>query len=135
MGETFRLDLDGTAIAGRYIDLDTPHRMIDGISSLVFALIQAPDKGCGAPLTIYAFVVSFLVLALFVVWELHTDEPMHDITFFGTQPSAPGAAACCSQAQHRSDLRTSLRVRPARPEAGGPQAARPAPADLTQLAD
>jgi len=55
---------------------------IVGISLLVFALIQAPDKGWGAPQTIGAFVVSFLVLALFVVWELHSDEPMLDITFF-----------------------------------------------------
>ncbi len=87
--------------------------MIDGISSLVFALIQAPDKGCGAPLTICAFVVSFLVLALFVVWELHTDEPMHDITFFRNPTFSTGAAACCSQAQHRSDLRRCRQVRSA----------------------
>ena len=28
VGETFRLDLDGTAIAGRYIEVDPPHRML-----------------------------------------------------------------------------------------------------------
>ena len=28
MGETFHLDLDGTAIAGRYIEVDPPHRML-----------------------------------------------------------------------------------------------------------
>ena len=27
-GETFRLDLDGTAIVGRYIEVDPPHRML-----------------------------------------------------------------------------------------------------------
>jgi uncharacterized protein YndB with AHSA1/START domain len=27
-GETFHLDLDGTAIAGRYIEVDAPHRML-----------------------------------------------------------------------------------------------------------
>ena len=28
VGETFLLDLDGTAIAGRYIEVDPPHRML-----------------------------------------------------------------------------------------------------------
>jgi uncharacterized protein YndB with AHSA1/START domain len=28
VGETFRLDLDGTVIAGRYIEVDPPHRML-----------------------------------------------------------------------------------------------------------
>lgn len=27
-GETFHLDLDGTIIAGRYIEVDPPHRML-----------------------------------------------------------------------------------------------------------
>jgi uncharacterized protein YndB with AHSA1/START domain len=29
-GEAFRLDLDGTVIAGRYIDVDPPHRLLIG---------------------------------------------------------------------------------------------------------
>lgn len=28
VGETFRLDLDGTTILGRYIEVDPPHRML-----------------------------------------------------------------------------------------------------------
>ncbi len=28
VGETFHLDLDGTAIAGRYMEVDPPHRML-----------------------------------------------------------------------------------------------------------
>ncbi len=28
VGETFHLDLDGTAIAGRYIEVDPPHRVL-----------------------------------------------------------------------------------------------------------
>lgn len=28
VGETFQLDLDGTVIAGRYIEVDPPHRML-----------------------------------------------------------------------------------------------------------
>jgi EmrB/QacA subfamily drug resistance transporter len=64
---------------------------IVGISSLVFALIQAPDKGWAAPQTIGAFVVSFVVLALFVAWELHTDEPMLDMRFFRNPSFSTGS--------------------------------------------
>jgi uncharacterized protein YndB with AHSA1/START domain len=28
VGETFHLDLDGTAIAGHYVEVDPPHRML-----------------------------------------------------------------------------------------------------------
>jgi uncharacterized protein YndB with AHSA1/START domain len=28
MGETFHLDVDGAAIAGRYVDVDPPHRLV-----------------------------------------------------------------------------------------------------------
>lgn len=28
VGETFHLDLDGTAIVGRYVEVDPPHRML-----------------------------------------------------------------------------------------------------------
>jgi uncharacterized protein YndB with AHSA1/START domain len=30
VGETFQIDLDGTAFAGRYIEVDPPHRMLLG---------------------------------------------------------------------------------------------------------
>ncbi len=64
---------------------------IVGISSLVFALIQAPDKGWGAPQTVGAFVVSFVVLALFVLWELHTEVPMLDMRFFKNPSFSTGS--------------------------------------------
>jgi EmrB/QacA subfamily drug resistance transporter len=53
-----------------------------GISSLVYGLIEAPSKGWTSPSTIVALGVAVLVLALFVAWELHTEEPMLDIHFF-----------------------------------------------------
>jgi EmrB/QacA subfamily drug resistance transporter len=55
---------------------------IVGISSLVYGLIQAPDKGWSSTETIAAFVISALVLTLFVVWESRVDEPMLDMTYF-----------------------------------------------------
>jgi EmrB/QacA subfamily drug resistance transporter len=55
---------------------------IVGISTLVYALIEAPTNGWGSTTTLTAFTISFLVLALFAAWELHTDEPMLDMRFF-----------------------------------------------------
>jgi EmrB/QacA subfamily drug resistance transporter len=55
---------------------------IIGIVSLVYGLIEAPDKGWGSPSTLIAFAVGAVVLAGFVSWELHVDEPMLDIRFF-----------------------------------------------------
>ena len=53
-----------------------------GISSLVYALIEAPDKGWGSTVTLSAFAIALVVLSAFVAWELHRDEPMLDIRYF-----------------------------------------------------
>jgi EmrB/QacA subfamily drug resistance transporter len=53
-----------------------------GISSLVYALIEAPDKGWGSTVTLSAFAIALAVLGAFVTWELHRDEPMLDIRYF-----------------------------------------------------
>jgi EmrB/QacA subfamily drug resistance transporter len=55
---------------------------IIGIVSIVYGLIEAPDKGWAAPVTLAAFALGIVVLAAFVAWELHHDEPMLDIRFF-----------------------------------------------------
>jgi EmrB/QacA subfamily drug resistance transporter len=55
---------------------------IVGISGLVYALIEAPDKGWLSPNTVAAFALGLVVVALFVVWEMRTDEPMLDMTYF-----------------------------------------------------
>ena len=55
---------------------------IVGISTLVYGLIEAPDKGWAAPVTLGAFAIAVVVLTLFVLWELHVDEPMLDMRFF-----------------------------------------------------
>ncbi len=55
---------------------------IVGVSTLVFGLIQAPEKGWTAPTTLMAFGVAAIVLTAFVFWELHTNTPMLDMHFF-----------------------------------------------------
>ena len=52
-------------------------------SSLVYGLIEAPDNGLGrAPRRSPRSRVAVVVLALFVLWELHVDEPMLDMRYF-----------------------------------------------------
>jgi EmrB/QacA subfamily drug resistance transporter len=55
---------------------------IAGIVSLVYGLIEAPDEGWLSPITLVAFGAAAVLLFLFVMWELHVDEPMLDMRFF-----------------------------------------------------
>ena len=55
---------------------------IIGIVALVYGLIEAPDKGWSSAATLGAFAVAIVVLAMFVAWELHVDEPMLDMHYF-----------------------------------------------------
>ena len=55
---------------------------IVGISALVYALIEAPDKGWGSSSTLIAFFVGAIVLVAFVMWERRVKEPMLDMGYF-----------------------------------------------------
>jgi EmrB/QacA subfamily drug resistance transporter len=55
---------------------------IIGIVALVYGLIEAPDKGWGAPSTLASFAVGIVVLVLFVLWERACEEPMLDVRYF-----------------------------------------------------
>ncbi len=65
---------------------------IVGISTLVYGLIEAPDKGWGAPVTLASFAIAAVVLTIFVFWELHVDEPMLDIRFFRNASFSTGSS-------------------------------------------
>ena len=53
-----------------------------GIATLVYALIEAPDKGWADVDTIGAFGLALVVLTLFALWELRKRDPMLDIRYF-----------------------------------------------------
>lgn len=63
---------------------------IVGIGSLVYGLIEAPDRGWGSPVTLAAFLVAAAAIAVFVWWELRIDEPMLDIRYFRKPAFAVG---------------------------------------------
>ena len=50
--------------------------------ALLYAIIQAPEKGWLATDVVVAFGASLVLLAVFAWWETHTKEPMIDVRVF-----------------------------------------------------
>jgi EmrB/QacA subfamily drug resistance transporter len=55
---------------------------IAGLSALLYAIIEGPSKGWTATSTLTFFVIGGLLTATFFVWEIRSDHPMLDLTFF-----------------------------------------------------
>ena len=55
---------------------------IVGLVSLIYGIIEAPSHGWTSPQTLATFAIAAVVLAAFAVWELRSDHPMLDVTFF-----------------------------------------------------
>lgn len=55
---------------------------IAALMSIVYALIEAPDRGWTAPLTLGVAALGFALLGVFVWWERRSDHPMLDVQFF-----------------------------------------------------
>jgi EmrB/QacA subfamily drug resistance transporter len=55
---------------------------IVALGSLLWAVIEAPDKGWTSPTILATFAVGAILVALFFVWELRSSHPMLDMSFF-----------------------------------------------------
>lgn len=55
---------------------------IIGLVALVYAIISAGEFGWTSGNVIAAFIIAFVVLALFVIWELRSPNAMLPMTFF-----------------------------------------------------
>ncbi len=55
---------------------------IAALGSLLWAIIEGPSKGWGAPEIVAGFVIGSVVLVAFLLWELHSSHPMLDMHFF-----------------------------------------------------
>lgn len=53
-----------------------------GLTSIVYAIIEAPNHGWLSPETLGVFGLGFVVMALFVWWELRAKHPMLDVRLF-----------------------------------------------------
>jgi EmrB/QacA subfamily drug resistance transporter len=65
---------------------------IIGLTSLVYGLIEAPERGWVDPVTLAAFAVAAVAIAAFVWWELRVEVPMLDMHFFQNRAFASGTA-------------------------------------------
>jgi len=74
--------------------LDPPGAVLSiiGLASLVYGLIEAPERGWLDPFTLVWFAVAAVAIALFVWWELRVEEPMLDIRFFRNRAFSSGTA-------------------------------------------
>lgn len=55
---------------------------IVGLVSLVFAIIEGPQKGWSSPEVVGAFLLSATVLTAFAFWEARVEHPMLNVSFF-----------------------------------------------------
>ncbi|HEY5154952.1 MAG TPA: MFS transporter [Acidimicrobiales bacterium] len=55
---------------------------IAGLTALLWTIIEAPAKGWTSPATLVGFAVAVVVLGAFIAWELHSDHPMLNVSFF-----------------------------------------------------
>lgn len=58
---------------------------VAGLTTLVWSIIEAPDRGWTDPVIISGFAVSLVVLAGFTLWELRTPHPLLNVRFFANR--------------------------------------------------
>jgi DHA2 family multidrug resistance protein-like MFS transporter len=61
-----------------------------GLASLLFGVIEGPERGWNDSLVVGGFVVAVVTLSLFIVWELRTKEPMLPLEFFKIRAFSTG---------------------------------------------
>ncbi len=66
---------------------------IAGLTALVYGIIEAPDTGWTAAVTLLTFGAAVVLLGAFVLWELRTTHPMLQIDFFRNPRFSAGSAA------------------------------------------
>ncbi len=66
---------------------------IAAISSLVYATIQAPERGWTSTASVVNFAAGTAIAILFVGWEVRRDDPMLDIALFRNRGFSAGSIA------------------------------------------
>jgi EmrB/QacA subfamily drug resistance transporter len=55
---------------------------IAGLGTLIYAIIEAPERGWLSRPTLLTAIAATVILGAFVAWELRTGDPMLDLRFF-----------------------------------------------------
>ncbi|MGZ6707924.1 MAG: DHA2 family efflux MFS transporter permease subunit, partial [Solirubrobacteraceae bacterium] len=72
---------------------DVPGALLSmgALVALIYALIEAPEKGWLDPVIVGALGASVALGAMFVTWELRTSSPMLDLSLFGNRRFSIGS--------------------------------------------
>lgn len=70
---------------------------LSGVSALIFAIIEGPQRGWGDALVVAGFIVGVLALALFVFWELRSSHPLLDPRLFRLRGFGTGSLSIVAQ--------------------------------------
>ncbi len=70
---------------------------IGGVASLVFGIIEGPERGWDDSLTIAGLTAGSLLLAIFVLWELKAKYPLLDPRFFKIRAFSAGSISITVQ--------------------------------------
>ena len=74
--------------------LDPPGALLSlvGLGSLLFGIIEGPQRGWRDPVVLAAFAVAFLFVVGFVMWERRAAHPMLPMSFFCDRRFSVGSA-------------------------------------------
>jgi EmrB/QacA subfamily drug resistance transporter len=64
-----------------------------GFTALVYAIVEAPDRGWLSGLVLGTLAAAAVLLAAFVAWERHTGDPMLELGFFHSAEFSIGTAS------------------------------------------
>jgi EmrB/QacA subfamily drug resistance transporter len=78
----FRLVPDSRDPAAPRVDVPGALLSITGLATVLWGLIEGPTQGWTSAGVLGAFALGIALMAGFVWWEQHTDQPMLDIGFF-----------------------------------------------------
>jgi EmrB/QacA subfamily drug resistance transporter len=67
------------------------------LSTLVYAIIEGPDRGWRDPVTLAAFAFAVVLLGAFVAWELRHEQPLLDPRLFRLRGLGAGSASITVQ--------------------------------------
>jgi EmrB/QacA subfamily drug resistance transporter len=83
--EGVRLDVTGGVISA------------GGLASLVYAIIEGPERGWTDSVTLGAFAIAAVLLTAFVVWELRREQPLLDPRLFALRGFGAGTVSITVQ--------------------------------------
>ncbi len=78
---------------GRFDPIGTALSFV-ALVGLVWAVIDAPERGWTSATTVVTAGMAILLVAVFVWWELHTDDPMLELSYLRDARFSAATAAC-----------------------------------------